>query len=206
MRITRYTKAQSPQEKIRCAFRPAEQCCADNRSSYPLHCADQRNRKCAFGQFDCADQRKQFINTIPCQQAQATTQQQADSWQSWPQRHPKTSSSAGNEGMMVTYQNCLSCGLRYMQVDSIAHRNNGYCTEECSYHEKRSPPTAEDIGWKNGIAASTQRKKYDAPQTCDVAPRQWTFDLFRVPHPLRPITGAWELVNWRLCDAKRDAT
>ena len=101
---------------------------------------------------------------------------------------------------MLTYRNCLSCGVRYLQAEFLAYRQKGYCTEECSYHERRGVPTAECIGWKNGIPASSQRKKINAPPTSALPLRKWTFDLVRVPHHLRPITGAWELVNWRLCD------
>jgi hypothetical protein len=92
--------------------------------------------------------------------------------------------------MILTYRKCLSCGIRYLQADFLAYRQKGYCTKECSYYERRGVPTAECIGWKNGIPASTQRKTTYAPQTNDAPPRQWIFDIVRASHHLRPISGA----------------
>lgn len=103
--------------------------------------------------------------------------------------------------MIVSYQVCKGCGIRYLQAEFLPHRVAGYCTEECWHHEPRGIPTAEDIGWKNGIAAASQRKQAAPAQPSGAPPRQWMFDLVRVPSPMRPITGAWELANWRLCEA-----
>lgn len=108
--------------------------------------------------------------------------------------------------MTLSCQVCKGCGIRYLQADFLPHRVAGYCTEECWHHEPRGIPTAECVGWKNGIPASTQRKKIDATPTSYVEPRQWTFCLARVPHPLRQITGAWELVNWHLCKSVSNTT
>lgn len=102
--------------------------------------------------------------------------------------------------MTLNYRVCKSCGIRYLQADFLPHRVAGYCTAECQIHEACGIPTAEDIGCKNGIAAASQRKRIEPLPPSDAPPRQWTFDLARVPHPLRPKTGAWEIVNWRLLE------
>lgn len=96
--------------------------------------------------------------------------------------------------MLLAYRVCRGCGVRYLQADFLAYRVAGYCTEECSHYERRGVPTAECVGWKNGIPASTQRKKFEPPPTSELPLRKWSFDLVRVP----PVTGAWELVNWQL--------
>jgi hypothetical protein len=68
--------------------------------------------------------------------------------------------AAENGGMMIlSYQACKGCSVRYLQADFLPHHVAGYCTEECWHHEPRGVPTAEDIGWKNGIAAASQRKQ-----------------------------------------------
>jgi hypothetical protein len=97
--------------------------------------------------------------------------------------------------MIVSYQVCSGCGIRYLQADFLPHRVAGYCTEECWHHEPRGVPTAEDIGWKNGIAAASQRKRIAPAQPSDAPPRQWLFDMVHHPRPI-----GWQLENWRLAD------
>lgn len=48
-------------------------------------------------------------------------------------------------------QKCLFCGLKFMPVDFLIYRQNGYCTEGCMAHEKRTPLSAVDIAYRNGF-------------------------------------------------------
>lgn len=49
------------------------------------------------------------------------------------------------------YQNCLFCGLKFMPVDFLIYRLNGYCTEGCMAHEKATPHSDVDIAYRNGF-------------------------------------------------------
>jgi hypothetical protein len=97
--------------------------------------------------------------------------------------------------MMVSYRICRSCGVRYLQAEFLPHRVAGYCTAECQIHEPRGTPTAEDIGWKNGIATASQRKRIAPPPPRDTPPRAWLFDMVHHPPPI-----GWQIGNWRLAD------
>lgn len=97
--------------------------------------------------------------------------------------------------MIVRYQVCRSCGMRFQVADFLPHRVAGYCTEGCSYHEPRSKPTDEDIGWKSGIAAPSQRKRIAPLPPSDLPPRKWLFDMVHHPWPI-----GWQIENWRLAE------
>lgn len=91
---------------------------------------------------------------------------------------------------------CKGCGIRYLQVDFLPHRVSGYCTEECLHREPRGVPTKESIGWKEKIAAPSQRKWLlpRSPRN-KLPPRKWTFNLVQYPRPI-----GWQIENWRLVD------
>lgn len=90
---------------------------------------------------------------------------------------------------------CKGCGIRYLQVDFLPHRMSGYCTEECLHREPRGVPTKESIGWKEGIAASSQRRWFPPLLPSVESPRKWAFDLVQYPRPI-----GWQIENWRLDD------
>lgn len=91
---------------------------------------------------------------------------------------------------------CKGCGARYLQADFLPHRVAGYCTAECSHHEPPGKPTPEDIGWRTGIAAASQRRQVEpgAPVTAQAG--RWTFDMVQYPHPI-----GWQIENWRPVEA-----
>ena len=94
--------------------------------------------------------------------------------------------------MKLTLRICKGCGAKFLQADFLPHRVAGYCTEECSHHEPRGKPTPEDIGWRTGIAAASQRQQIEPTLPDTAPPERWTFDMVHHPRP----TG-WQIENWR---------
>lgn len=94
--------------------------------------------------------------------------------------------------MALRYQVCKGCGMRYLQADFLPHRVADYCTEECWHHEPRGIPTPEDIGWKNGIPAASQRKRFPPLPPGTEPSRKWAFDMVQHPRPI-----GWQIENWR---------
>jgi hypothetical protein len=104
-----------------------------------------------------------------------------------------TESLQSRQATTVRYYVCKRCGIRYLQADFLPYRVAGFCTEECERKKPRGVPTAECIGWKNGIPASTQRKQILPLPLTTEAPRKWLFDMVHS-------SAGWQLENWRLAD------
>lgn len=95
----------------------------------------------------------------------------------------------------LNYQVCKGCGVRFLEANFLPHRVSGYCTEECLHHEPRGVSTAEGIGWKNGISATSQRKRFTPLPPSSESPRKWTFEMV---HHFPPF--GWQIESWRLAD------
>ncbi len=97
--------------------------------------------------------------------------------------------------MTLSYQVCKGCGARYLEVEFLPYRVSGYCTEECLHHEPRGVPAKESIGWKEGIAEPSQRRRLPLLPPSTESSRQWVFDMVHYPQPL-----GWQIENWRMVD------
>ena len=95
--------------------------------------------------------------------------------------------------MMTNYRICQRCHSYYLEVEFLVHRLAGYCTIECSVAEPRGIPSAESSAWKDGIAATSQRKRLESALSSSIPPRIWKFDMVHYPAP-----KGWQIENWRL--------